>query len=232
MNAPNIKTVKVVRNIFFAVALFFLINEIFDIHFYLYLLGPLVLVLLMLLYYFSSVKRNIIYFIALGCSFIANIFLLEMAHQPVVYGLLAYLIYRLATIVLVYRSIKLKKLPLLVVATLPFICLILYLVNLTQDALGDSLYPTIIIGVLTSVLCGFSLSSYIFDDNKKNSWLIISSLLFVVQYFLFVIQEFYLWNEVFEPITSTIYVISHFTFYKFIIMDENQKHPAEKIETT
>lgn len=232
MNDPDIKTVKLMRNIFFAVAFIFLINEIFQIHLFLYLLGPVLLIILMLLYYLSSVKRNLMYFIALCCSFIANIFFLEMVHQPLVYGLLAYLIYRLATIILVYRAIKTKKLPPLIIATLPFLCLVLYLINLTQEALGESLYPAIIIGILTSVLGGFSLSSYIFDDNKKNSWLIISSLLFVVQYFIFGIQKFYLWNEVFQPIASAIYAISHYTFYKFLIMDENQKYLAAKIDAT
>jgi hypothetical protein len=221
--SDNDKTQRRISIIYFAVASVYLINEIVQFHTFIYFFGPLLMLVLMALYFFSSEKRNWIYFVALLFSFFANIFFIEMVQKPFMYGVAAYMVHRFLTVVLVFRAIKKNNTLLLIIATLPFLFSVLYIINLTKEVLSTSFYPAIIAGLLMSFLGGLSLSNFILDDNKKNSWLLISSLLFVAQYFIYGIQKYYLSNEVFQPITSMIYVISHFTFYKFVIMDEESK---------
>jgi hypothetical protein len=130
------------------------------------------------------------------------------------------MVYRFLTIVLVFKVIKNKKILPLAIATIPFLFIFLSLLNLIRETLHESFYPALINGLLMSFLGGLSLSNYVLDDNKKNSWLLISSLLFATQVFIFTIQRYYLENVIFQPIAVIIYAISHYTFYKFVILDE------------
>jgi hypothetical protein len=67
------------------------------------------------------------------------------------------------------------------------------------------------------------------NDNKANSWLAISTLLFIVLVFLFMIQNYYLANIAFKPMSAFIFAFAHYTFYKFVMEAEaNEIKPGAK----
>jgi len=89
--------------------------------------------------------------------------------------------------------------------------------------LGASLYPAVVNGILISILSGISLSNYVLDDNRNNSWLAISTLLAIVLVYLFMIQKYYLPNDIFQPLSALIFAAAHYAYYKFVLISEKQK---------
>jgi hypothetical protein len=65
--------------------------------------------------------------------------------------------------------------------------------------------------------------NYIFDYKKKNFWLLISAVLFVLQIDIFFINKYYFPHEIFRKTTIILFGASHFTFYKFMILNEGKK---------
>ena len=86
---------------------------------------------------------------------------------------------------------------------------------------NPSFYPTVINDVVISIFSGMGLSYYVMNDNKPNSWLIISTLLFAFLVILFMVENFYISNAVFKPLSALIFAMAHYAFYKFMYESEN-----------
>jgi hypothetical protein len=218
--ASNNKTAERISIMYFAVALVLLISELMHFYPFLHFFGPLRSLILMALYFFSSKKRSKVYFGVLLFAFFSDFLFIDKTQELLVYGVLAYMIYRVLTIVLVFKTIKGKKILPIAIATLPFLFAYFYVIDFTKEVISVNFYPLAISGLLMSFLGGLSLSNYILDNDNKNSWLLISSLLFVLQNFIFILQRYYAMNGVFEPLATIVFSISHYTFYKYVITDE------------
>lgn len=178
---------------------------------------------LMLLYFYSSKERNFIYFLALVFYQIASILLMKEDESNLFYGVLASVVFRFLLVVLVYKAIEEKKWFMIIIASLPFLCAYVYLVDLVKDALSNDFYPWLLNGCLTAFLGGLAVANYYLKDDKKSYWLLISCLLFVIQIGMFFINKFYLKQQLFLQLSILFYGISHYTFYKFMIMKEEER---------
>ena len=207
--------------IYFAITAVLVICELFKSQEMLLIFKPTLIPTLIILYFLTSVKRNVVYVIALGFALISNIFLLWESIDFKVYAIVAFMIYRILSIVVVVRLVdKILWLP-FIIATLPFLFIFSCLINLTLTSDMSSFYPTIVNGLLIAALAGIALSNYVLNDNKANSWLAISTLLFIVLVFLFMIQNYYLANIAFKPMSAFIFAFAHYTFYKFVLEAES-----------
>ncbi|WP_295333086.1 hypothetical protein [Flavobacterium sp.] len=77
--------------------------------------------------------------------------------------------------------------------------------------------------ILISILSGLALSSYVMNDNKQNSVLLISVLLFVMLQFIVFIEKYLLVNEytsILRPLAMTFNVLAFFSLYKYVILAE------------
>jgi hypothetical protein len=207
--------------IYFAITFVLLIAEIKHMESLICFLRPIRVPLLMGLYFITSTKRKIIYFWALFFALISVIFFIGSSEIYLFFGSIAYMVYRFLTIVLIWKGIGEVHVKPLMIAILPFVFISLYLFFLIgEEEASINFYPLVINGLLLSLMGGLALYHYILEDNK-NPWLVISVLLFVAQFFIFVIQKFYLYNAVFQPITATLFSICHYTFYRYLIKQES-----------
>jgi len=138
------------------------------------------------------------------------------------YAVLASVVYRFLMVVLVYKTIEDKKWNITLMTSIPLLIVYLCLVDLVKDALGDSYVPWVINGFLTAFLGGLAVTNYVFKDDRKSFWLLISALLFVVQIVLFFMNKFYLKQQIFLQLVILFYGVSHYTFYKFMIIKERE----------
>lgn len=76
--------------------------------------------------------------------------------------------------------------------------------------------------VLVSILGGLSLSNYLMEEGFKHTWLLVSTLLYTIIVFLFVIQKYYLFIPIFQPIRVLVLMSAHYFFYLYILMTEKQ----------
>lgn len=214
---------KIGVGIYFFITFMLIVAEILENKLLIIIIKPLLIPTLIIVYISTSITRNYIYILCLLFALFSNILLLSEAQNFIFYGLLAFMIFRILTIIIVIKLIeKIFKLAFFI-ACLPFIFIFSCLINMTLISLENSIYPVIINGLLITGLAGISLSSYVMEDNRANSWLAISTLLSIVLVFLFMIQRFYLPNSIFQPISALIFSASHYTFYKFVLEKEKLK---------
>ena len=108
------------------------------------------------------------------------------------------------------------------VAIIPFFVLYLYVVDIVDSSLGNTYYIWILNTFFTSLIGGVAIINYVNNSDKKGYWLLISAILFVVQIGAFFINKFYVKSEAIYQIVILAYGISHFTFYKFLILKEEK----------
>lgn len=210
----------IVVKIYFALTAVCIIAELFELKQLLAFFKPLIIPTLIALYLLTSEKKNPLYIISLLFALASNIFLLTLTPEFLMYGHIAIIIYRAIAVFIVLKlTDKFMVLP-FTIATMPFLFIFSCLINLTMTSDSPNFYPAIINGLLISALAGIALSSYVMNDNKANSWLAISTLLFIVLAFLFMIQKYYLANLAFQPISAFVFAFAHYAFYRFVIEAE------------
>ncbi|MET3045894.1 hypothetical protein [Flavobacterium covae] len=221
------KTIRLISITYFATALLFLINEIFNINPSLSYLGLLRLILLQILYIYSSSKRNYLFIGVLVFVIISNFFFQYKTKSFLFYGMIAYLINRLLSLILVYQNITPKKIMPILICTIPFLFFYLYVIFLICDFYSSNFLILLFNGILMSLLGGISLSNYYLEKNEinnKNSFLLISIILFVMQNFIFILQKYFTLEKIFEPINIILNTSSLYIFYRFIILSEKYQN--------
>ena len=214
-----------ITRIYFTIASVLAIAELLEAKSVIYIFKPTLIPALIALYLYTSKVRNPIYVLGLLFGLLSNISFMFTAESMVLYGFLSFMIYRILCIFIAVKLIKKIFLLPFIVATLPFLFIFSCLLNLTLSPDAAEFYAAAINAVLISALSGLALSNYVMEDNKTNSWLAISTLLFIVLIFLFMFQKYYISNIVFQPISALIFAFGHYAFYKFVIEAEK---PAEK----
>lgn len=178
---------------------------------------------LMLLYYVSSDKKDMLYFLALLIFQAAYLLFGKNTEESLFLGALASVVFRFVLIVIILKAITDKRWDMVLLTSLPILFIYLYLINLIRDNIADSFYIWTLNGVLTAFLAGLAISNYCYKDDQKSFWLLLSALLFVVQIGLFFVNKFYLNQQIFLLLVIILYGISHYTFYKFMIFKDKEK---------
>ena len=181
---------------------------------------------LVLLYFYSSLKRDSLYFLALLFFQAAYVLFGKNTEICLFYGAAASVGFRLLMVIIMYKAIEDKRWFETVLTGLPFLFVHLYFIDLVGDVLKDSIYFWILNGLLTSFLGGLSVTNFLFKNDRNSLWLFISALLFVVQIGLFFVNRFYLNQQIFLQMVIVFYGISNYTFYKFMILKEEEEQDS------
>ena len=212
--------------IYFLITAVLVVAEAFKIKSLLYCSKPLLIPCLVVIYMLHSNNRNFWYLISLFFALVSNILFISTEQNFLLHGIISFMIYRILSIVTIIKlTDKILIFP-LVLATLPFVFIFSGLINLTISTSSTSFYPVVANGFFISIFSGIALSNFVMDDNKQNSWLIISALLFMVLVFLFMFQKYYITNIVFQPLSALIFSSAHYAFYKFVV--ESEEHVRQQ----
>ncbi|MEW5677076.1 hypothetical protein ABGT15_12250 [Flavobacterium enshiense] len=182
--------------------------------------------ILMVLYLISSREKKIIYFIGLLLYQLASVLFFTGNPDLFIFGTFSSVLFKFCLVLLVLDLVIKKRRLAIFFASLPFFVLYLYVIELVVVSLGDSYYIWIINALLTSFLGGVSIIHYLNDSDEKGYWLLISAVLFIVQIAAFFINKFYVKSEGIYQMVILSYGISHYTFYRFLILREQEKIPV------
>ncbi|RAR49047.1 hypothetical protein [Flavobacterium lacus] len=213
---------KVVSSIYLVVVLLLVFVVFFDFKTIEFILKSISIPVLLLLYVITSVRKNKLYLFALFSAAVSNILFISTDSDWLNYGLFAFLIYRIITIILVIKASTKLSFFTVGIGSVFFLFPLLYFIVLTQDSLGQSFLVAIINVVLVSILGGLSLSNYLMEEGFKHTWLLISTFLYTIIVFLFVIQKYYVFIPIFQPIRVLVLMSAHYFFYLYILMTEQQ----------
>ena len=188
-----------------------------------FLLGSIRIPLLILMYYLASKIKSTLYFSALILFFFAYLFFRENTPFFNFIGAIISLAYRILIFIIVYKSIENKNWLAIVLASIPFFFIYLYALLLIEKEVKMDFYPWVINGFLTSFIGGMATFNFLFQDKKRLYWLFISAILFVIQIGVFLINKYYFPDEILRMLTIILFGISNFTFYKFVLLQEELK---------
>jgi len=178
---------------------------------------------LMVLYFLTSEQKNKLYLFSLACATVSNAFFLSNESMFLKYGLIAFLIYRIITLIIVIK--KSPKLTLFSVAigSIFFLFPLLYFIVLIEDSVGQSFFVGLINIVLVSFLGGMALTNYLLENNFKHISLLTSTLLYTFLVLIFVIQKFYVFIQVLDPMGIIVLMSAHYFFCVYLLLAEKQK---------
>ncbi|MFY8009500.1 MAG: lysoplasmalogenase family protein [Flavobacterium sp.] len=185
---------------------------------------PLILPLLIGYYIRRSNKINPYFLIALFFCWIANLLFIDNTWNYILFGVACFLVYRILVIIIVLKKVKMPDLLPLFLGSIPFVFIYASVAIFTFSTIGDSLYLFLIQGVFTIFLGGLSLVNYMLTSNKANRILFVSTLLFAVNQFVFILRFYYEEANFFQAIAMAFFVWAQFLLTQYILHTEKQRN--------
>lgn len=209
--------------LFFIVSIFEIIAEYNEDKLLIWITKPFILPFLLAYYYSLTKKINYYFLVAVICSWIANLFFIENTLKWIIYGSVFFLVYRILIIYIVLNKVKMPSLLPLILGSIPFVFIYTTVCFLSFEAMGDNIYFFIIHGIFTIFLGGLSLGNYIMVSNKSNEVLFLSTMLFALTQFVFVLKVYYENANVFHALAMIMFVMGQFLLTKFMFLTEENK---------
>jgi len=209
---------------YFTVAAVEVIGEVFSYKPILFVFKPLISIVLMLLYWHTSPKRNLLFFAVILFALITNVFFIYNTETILFLGLIAFFVHRLLMIYYVTKLIQLKDYIPFFIAMIPFLFVFFYLLSISNGLTTRSYWILLIQNILISIIAGIAFSDYVIHSSKKHaSWLFIFGLLSISQYFIVFIDKYYL-SELspisFRPLAMILNATVYFAFYRLVMVIE------------
>jgi hypothetical protein len=212
--------VKVLTAFLFLVALIEVIAEYFRFLPLVYIFKPLISIVLMTLYWYSSPIKDFLFFLTIATSLITNVLFIPNDLNLIFIGLIVFGFHRLINIFYIIIVMKTKDFIPVILASVPFLIIFFYIFFDTDLLTKEVYYIMIIHNSLISLLGGIALSHYIMNDSSRSSWLLICVLSFVTLHFIIFIEKFYIQLQIFRPIAMSLNAFAYYAFYKFILIIE------------
>lgn len=216
--------VKAIIYLYFVISVIEVFSEAFSIKPLILITKPLIPLLLMILFYFTTIAKCSLFYIIMFFSLITNLLFIPNSEKSLFYGVIAYTTHRIFLLILIFKIIKIKDFIPFILATIPLGFIFFYLFT-AADIPENSYYLVIFHNVLAAVLGGTAISSYIMNDSKENSFLMISVLLFLGLQLVIYIEKYYLVVEhttLLRPLAMTLNVLAFYMFYKFVMLSEKK----------
>ncbi|MEC4003802.1 hypothetical protein OX283_003975 [Flavobacterium sp. SUN052] len=213
---------KIIVVIYFINAIIEVFAEFYSNKFLIYLTKPLIPFLLMVLYFCYSSKKQILFFIILFFSLITNLLFIPSNEKCLFYGVISFTFHRIFLLILIFKIVKIKDYVPFFLSTLPLLFIFFYLFA-ASDVPKNSYYLIVFHNLMAAVLGGVAISNYTMNDDKQNSLLLISVLLFLGLQLVVYIEKYYLTelhSQYLRPLAMTLNILAFFVFYKFVIESE------------
>ena len=223
----KIYIIKSLTVCYFVIAFFEVIAEYFVNRPLICILKPVIPLFLIVIYYIESHKGNGLFIVAMLLSLVTNILFIPNTPTYLFYALMVFTVHRIIVIYLIFSLQKVTDSIPLIIATTPFLLIFFYLFLETVEIPQNSIYLIIFQNLLISMFAGLALSSYFMNDNKQNSVLLISALLFVMLQFVIFVEKYFLvdeFEELFRPLAMTFNALAFFSFYKYIVIAEKSNN--------
>lgn len=226
-NANPTKISSVLNIAYFGLAFAQILAELFDFFATATALRIVSPILLLLLYLNHRAKKEILFFVMIMLLLLSNFFCYCDGRMFFIWWIVIFILLRIVTLALILKLTADKNYLHIVVASFPFLVIFFYLISATTEIPEYEFNLLILITTLISLLGGVSAVNYFKNDNRKNSWLLISTLLFVGYYFIILIEHYFTSNldlMIYKPIEIVLNIFAFYTFYKYVTAAETDPH--------
>jgi hypothetical protein len=212
---------------FFSVAGIQLFAELFEVSLLSIVTRLLLPIVLGFLYFSVSNKNNLLFYLLLSLLLVSNVFFYFRDTPLFYFGVLAFILLRIVAIIIILSATKQNNYLQIVIASFPFLVIFFYLISVTNEITDVEFNTLILQSILISLLAGISTATYFKNENRQNSWLLISTLLFIGLRFIVFIERFIISDLTLlfnRPISVILNTFAFYTFYKFVITAELDKN--------
>lgn len=217
------KLLKPLTAIYFFIAFVEIIAEYYRDMFYISISKPLLMPIMLGIYFCSSKKPSKYFALSLIALWIANLLFIPNTFQLINIATLFFLAYRILIIYIILRIVKFPGYIPLLLGCLPFLFMYLFVANIAYYEIAGSFTLFIIQGIFMILFGGLCLGNYIARANVQNTYLLISTMLFTAVQFILVIKVFYEYVNIFRPLAMLFFVIAQYLLSNFIVFEEKKK---------
>lgn len=209
---------------YFFVAFIEIIAEYNQDYFFIRYTKPLVIPILIAIYWVSAKVKNNHYLFALVLLFIANLFFISETSFSIIIGTLFLFFSQLLYIYLVIEKIKYPGLSLLLISSLPYFCICILVAVLIYDAAAVEFYLFIVQSILLIFFGGLSLANYFTKYNKLNSQLFASASILAVAQLLLILESSYSNSVILKALSTVFLVLGNYIFYQFVLAQDRKQN--------
>lgn len=182
---------------------------------------PMIIISLMILYYYSSEKKNNWFLLALAFSFLGDVLLLDK-EGLFLFGIAAFLMTQLIYIGLILKRINKTTVQQNVLAVLPFLVYITFLIMLLKDNLGEYLIPVIVYALTIAIFGIVSLLNYLKYKTRSAQLLLIGAVLFIVSDSMIALNKFYEPRDFYPVAIMVTYVLAQLIIMRSMVVYESE----------
>ncbi|HMK06662.1 MAG TPA: lysoplasmalogenase family protein [Flavobacterium sp.] len=223
------KMVRPLTGIYFLVALVEIVAELNTDVSLISITKPLLMPLLIAIYWCSAKKINFLFVLSLLMVWIANLLFISTSMGFIIAATSFFLLYRILVMFIVFRMARFPGFLPLIIGCMPFLFLYIFVANLTYKELGEKFFLFAMQGMVMIVFGGYCLGNYILKSNKSNTYLLISTILFTAAQFILVIKIFYLSVNIFQPLAMLLFVSGQYLLYQYIVLEEKKRRRYKAI---
>ncbi len=219
----NIKLQYGLNIAYFAFVSFEIITELFDFNKTTIIIRLMLPILLGILYFLNTQKNSSLFYVLLGFVMLSNVLFFYRDTVLFFFGILTFIFTRIIALLIIFNLSKDKNYLHIIGISFPFLVIFFYLISVTNDISNVELNVLILQSSLISVLAGISITNYFKNENRQNSWLLISTLLFIGLRFIVFIERYIISDltlSVNRPIEVILSAFAFFSYYKYIIAAE------------
>jgi len=189
---------------------------------------PMLMILLMGVYAFSSEKRNNWYLLALAFSFLGDVLLMDKENM-FLFGIASFLMTQLIYIKLILKRTGKSELKQKIIAIIPFLIYIIVLLSVLKENLGKYLIPVIVYGIAISVFGMVSLHFYLQKRNKVSVLMLTGAVLFILSDSMIALNKFYESHELYPVAIMLTYTLAQYLILRSVVGSENRLSRKTKV---
>lgn len=207
---------------FWLIALMEVISEVFQYTPALYVLKPLIPLMILLIYWKNSTKKQSLFVIVYVLSAIVNVLFIPKSWTFLHWAVIAFLVHRIFFVVLLYQNLIKINWKWFWIYFIPFFLFFTFLFSISDKQSNVMLALLLLQNILISVIAAFAFQNYFFGNGFAKFWLFISANFFVILHTIIYLERFYLDFTIFRPLAMISNVIAFYFFYRFVLEAENE----------
>ena len=201
--------------LFFTVSVIDIIGVTFNNSLIQTIFKPMIIPSLIVLYYFTSVKKNNWYLIALVFSFLGDVLLMDKDNL-FLYGIAAFLLTQILYIFIIVRQMQRPSNFHKYLYAFLFVNYVVYLMTLLKPNLGDFFYPVLVYGIAISVFGLVATLNYVSKRTRPALYLMLGAMLFIASDSMIALNKFH-FAKAFYPVAIMItYILAQYLIYRFM----------------
>lgn len=219
------RSIIITRNLtkfFFAVAFLDIIGIVTDISMLQMVSKPLIILTLIILYYFSAIRRSYWYLLALLFSLFGDIFLLNKTNYFLL-GIASFLMTQIMYSILIIKLLNKSSIKQKLIASFPFIVFFSILISVLGSKLDEYFVPVIIYAVAISVFGILSLLNYQLNSTKSSRFLLVGAVLFIISDTMIALNKFQEPKLIYPVAIMITYIFAQYLIYRFMVKTDFSK---------